>query len=251
MTQLSLKKPSWPQLFKKGMVKTLNGMGIMTTELSPPSKEFVEFAKLAKQALLDVGCAFGSATFPALENGSTVIACDIEKQHLDFIAEHVDRDQKDHLRLLQASFPHELSFPAHSLSGIHIAMVLHFMTGEEIEASLRKCFEWLERGGKIFVVNMTTDLGIYRNDDLKSEYLRRQRLGHKWPGEIQQRAFAREDWANQLPELAHFLDSEQLRCVLEEIGFVLEWMDYFCYQDIPDEYKTNGKEYIGLVAQKF
>ena len=82
----------WPEYWQNGVIKTLNSMGIMTTELSPASKGFVEFSKGCSRPVLDVGCAFGAATFPALENGAEVIACDIDAEHLKFIQENISEE---------------------------------------------------------------------------------------------------------------------------------------------------------------
>jgi SAM-dependent methyltransferase len=91
----SFNKIKWPEYWQDGVIKTLNSMGIMTTELSPSSKSFVEFSKNCLKPVLDVGCAFGAATFPALENGAEVVACDIDADHLKFIQENIDSKFKN------------------------------------------------------------------------------------------------------------------------------------------------------------
>jgi len=244
------KLPSWPESWMQGMIKTKNKMGIMTIENAPTSKSFIEFAKIAQKPLLDIGSAYGAATIPAILNGAKVIACDIGKEHLEILRESVP---KEYLHLLQTTsdaFPEQLNFPKESLSAVHISMVLHFMKGEEILTGLRKCYEWLETGGKLFIVNMTTNLGIFNTHELNQHYLSRVNSGEKWPGEVNCHDFAKPIWVKQLPEFAHFFNIDSMHFIAEESGFTVEDVYYFCYENISDEYKTNGKEYVGMMAVK-
>lgn len=244
------KNISWPEEWVKGMIKTKNKMGIMTTEISPPAKEFIQQAKIAKKPLLDIGCAYGVATIPAIMNGANVIACDLDAQHLEILKQNVPKQYLDKLTVTTDAFPDNLNFSAESLSAIHIGMVLHFMKGETILTGLKKCYQWLEPGGKLYVVNMTPYLGLFNWQELSKFYFERVKQGETWPGEINCRHFARDGWPAQLPEFAHFFDIDSMRLVAEKAGFSIENIYYFCYNNIPEDYKTNGKEYVGLIARK-
>ncbi len=241
---------SWPEIWVKGMIKTKNKMGIMTVENSPPSKAFIDYAKIAKNPILDIGCAYGAVVIPAILNGARVIGCDLDKEHLSILEESVD---KKYLHLLQTtsdSFPNKLDFENESLSAVHISMVLHFMKGKEILAGLKKCYQWLEPGGKLYVVNMTPYLGLFKWQELSTFYNERVKDGEEWPGEINCKEFTKDGWTNQLPEFAHFFDINSMRSITERSGFTVDDIYYFCYENIPDDYKTNGKEYVGIIASK-
>ena len=97
---------------------------------------------------------------------------------------------------------------------------------------------------------MTSNLGIYDQEKLSFEIEKRKKEGIKWPGEVNQKLFAREEYVPQIPEFAHFLDVETISCVLEKNGFCIDWIDSFTFKEIPDFYRTNGKEYICLEATK-
>lgn len=243
-------KVNWPEYWQDGVVKTLNSMGIMTTELSPASKLFVEFSKNCKKPVLDVGCAFGAATFPAIESGAEVIACDIDQDHLNFIRENLNEKLIHKIKLIHGDFFSDLLFANKSISAINISQVLHFFKGEKIEEGLKNCFRWLDNNGKLFITVMTHNLGIYNQNTLSKEILRKKELGYKWPGEINQKEFARDEYKNQIPDFAHFFDKETLSDLCVKIGFELDFSEYFCFSNIPSFYKTNGKEYISLVATK-
>lgn len=240
----------WPKEWVKGMIKTRNKMGIMTTEHSPPARFFIEYAQKVKKPMLDIGCAYGAVTIPAILNGAEVIGCDLEHEHLAILEKSVPSEFRYRLQTNPASFPSQLDFPNESLSAIHISMVLHFMKGEEMIKGLKKCYQWLEPGGKICVVNMTPYLGLFKWQELSKFYFERVGNKEEWPGEINCKQFAKTGWSEQLPEFAHFFDIESMRSVTETAGFHIDDIYYFCYDEIPNEYKTNGKEYVGMIASK-
>ncbi len=241
---------TWPPTWVKGMIKTKNKMGIMTVENSPPSKAFIDAAKTAKQPLLDIGCAYGAVVIPAILNGAKVIGCDLDKEHLRILKDSLPEKYHDFLQTTSNPFPQQLDFAKESLSGIHISMVLHFMKGTDILLGLKKCYEWLEPGGKIYIVNMTPYLGLFNWQELSQFYQKRVNNNEPWPGEINCSNFAKDGWGDQLPEFAHFFDLDSLRAVTEQSGFCIDDLYYFCFENIPDDYKTNGKEYVGMVASK-
>lgn len=241
---------TWPEMWVKGMIKTKNKMGIMTVENSPPSKAFIEFAKMAKKPLLDIGCAYGAVVIPAILNGAKVIGCDLDKEHLTILENSIRTEYRNFLQTTADPFPYELNFNKESLSGIHISMVLHFMKGKDILSGLKKCYQWLEPGGKLYIVNMTPYLGLFNWQELSKFYQERVNSNEEWPGEINCRNFAKEGWGDQLPEFAYFFDLDSMRSITEQSGFCIDDIYYFCFENIPDEYKTNGKEYVGMIASK-
>lgn len=250
MSKYFAKLTLWPDEWVKGMIKTKNKMGIMTVENSPPSLAFINHAKTAKKPLLDIGCAYGAVVIPAILNGAKVIGCDIDKEHLSILENSVPKEYLQQLQITSDSFPSQLDFEEESLSAVHISMVLHFMKGQTILEGLRKCYKWLEPGGKLYVVNMTPYLGLFNWKELSAYYFERVKNGEEWPGEINCKDFARNNWSQQLPEFAHFFDVESMRSVAEQSGFCVDDVYYFCYENIPHEYKTNGKEYVGMIASK-
>lgn len=243
-------KKHWPDAWVTGMIKTKNQMGIMTMELSPPAKAFIEYAKKAQKPMLDIGCAYGAATIPALMNGAKIIGNDIEQDHLDILEQAVPSEYKDNLSVTNKSFTENLDFEEGSLSAIHISMVLHFLKGDQIMDSLKKFYKWLEPGGKLFIVNQSPYLGLYDWKRLAPYYEERLKSGMRWPGEISLREFATGNWGAQLPEFGHFFDIDITKRMSLEVGFEIEELDYFIYKQAPKEYIESGRGWVGVVAKK-
>lgn len=238
----------WPEEFEQGIIKTANAMGVMFKEFSPAAEAFVQYAKIAKQALLDIGAAYGATTIPALENGADVIACDLSKEHLSILNKSVKKQYRPHLKTIIGSFPENLKFDHASLSGILISNVLHFMSGESIERGLRDCWEWLETGGRLFITVMTPHLSFYHQ--LIPEYEAKVVNGDKWPGIFNPKLVATEKWKDNVPDFVHLFEIDTIKKVVENAGFHIDHIGYFCYNNYPDEHRTDGKEFISLCATK-
>ncbi len=238
---------NWPKESEEGLIATDNAMGVMTAELSPAASAFVQLAATAGGPLLEIGAAYGNATLPALEAGATVIANDLSATELAVLGRSAG-ERRRHLVLLPGRFPCELPFGEHSLSGVLAAQVLHFLDGPTVEQSFQSVHRWLEPGGYFFVLVMTPSLSYYRT--LRPEFEERVRSGERWPGIFDPRTVATPDWKDHLPPMVHLFEKDILRRCCEEAGFVIETMEYFCFKNFPDKHRTDGREYVSLVARK-
>ena len=124
----------WPTEVEPGLIPTTNAMGIMTREPAPVAIKFAEHAGRARCPVLEVGAAYGNASYPALEAGGTVIACDLAEEELARLRAPVPRDMQKRLITIPARFPDQLSFTTGSLSALLAAQVLHFFDGPTVQA---------------------------------------------------------------------------------------------------------------------
>src|SRR5690606_13600260 len=131
-----------------------------------------------RQPVLEVGCAYGVSTLPALEAGGIVTASDMEPGHLEILEKKVPPHLRDNLELVVGRLP-EMDFPEGRFHGILCSRVLHFLTGEDIEASVRKMARWLAPGGRLFLV-ADTPYGIWRKAIPQFEEGKAD--GNRWPG---------------------------------------------------------------------
>ncbi|MBA2657166.1 MAG: class I SAM-dependent methyltransferase [Tatlockia sp.] len=239
---------TWPKECEIGLIKTMNSMGIMTSELSPLAVEFIEQAKHTIKPILDIGAAYGVTTHPALYSGAKVIACDISKTHLEILKNTAPKDTEKRLTLTQASFPFETNFNSSSIGCILISLVLHFLDGETTEIGLKKCYDWLEPGGKIYLVVMTPNLSFYKK--AWPEYRKNIAKGRKWPGIFETRDLVTNDIIDFLPPMVHLFEKNILERAVKAAGFEIERSCYFCYKNFPDIHRNNGKEFLGVVGVK-
>ena len=231
---------------KEGMIPTLNNMGFMFEWLDPYAKEFIEHAASLDREVLEVGCAFGVVTLPALEKGARVCACDMEPRHLEILQSKVPQTQRLRLRCVAATLP-EADFLENAFAAIFSSRVLHFMNGDDIEATVAKMYRWVEPGGKVILVADTPYNGIW--GCFAPTYEKRKKAGGKWPGFV-------EDCENYiplrakgivLPEYMNFLDPDIMRRVCEQAGFLVERTSFV---DRPASEQGTGNDHVGIVAVK-
>lgn len=230
-------------------LRTLNNRGRTSDLPNEYSQEFIAFSAACAEPVLDIGAGFGVATLPALEQGATVIANDIEPRHLEIIAEKTPTSWRARLVLIPGSFPDELDFDDESLGAVHASNLMNFLRGEEIVRGVAKIYRWLKPGGRIFIVAGTPYAGNIER--FIPEYLARRAAGVAWPGEVENlRTFSSHPTIVELPNFLHLLDDEVLRGVILDAGFDIKACEMYLRANLPDYLKWDGRENVGLIAQK-
>ncbi|MEZ5565432.1 MAG: class I SAM-dependent methyltransferase [Gammaproteobacteria bacterium] len=207
-----------PESSISGLIPTMNNMGWMTETLDPYSQAFVEYAASIDGESLDIGCAYGVATLPALAAGARIAGCDIDARHLEILARRVPERDRARFRSQPGAMP-DVDFPSGAFGAILCARALHFLKGADIERTVRKMYNWCVPGGRIFLIADSPYVGPWwvRSD----EYERRKREGCPWPGFVQ-------DYGTLLPEgvdrslhpsFIHPLDPDILQRVVKQAGF--------------------------------
>lgn len=230
---------------------TKNGFGYMHNK-SFIMDEFVLFSKNAKKPVLDIGAAYGVATIKAINEGSTVIACDIDKRHLDLLIARIPYLERNKLIPLVARFPNETNFKNKSIQAVLLSHVLSFLEGDEIDEGIRKISSWLDDGGKLFILNYTpyhTTLA-----DFISTYEKNKLSGMKWPGYLKDKRLYKRYSTEQdnVPNRLNLLDIDILKRIADENGFHIDFLKYIggVNQGVPEIYCLDGKEWVGMIATK-
>jgi SAM-dependent methyltransferase len=244
-----------PPLSKTGKAYlTLNNQGFDVLDDAPIAESWViqtliTFARTSKGPILDVGGAYGGITRLLLKQGATVYYNDLEGKHLLFGLKKVSPEMRTNLFLNIQSFPNEMNFAPGSLSGVVLHRILHFMGPETAEEGINKAAEWLEPGGKIFIVVLAPQHIAYRHKFLNL-YEARWRSGDKWPGSEIEASEALPEQAYCLPKFLHIMDERPLRFTLEKYGFVVEKADFISMKRFGIEGNRDGMESFGIIGMK-
>lgn len=238
---------------------TQNNHGVMHGVTSI-LKSFIDYSNICKGVVLDIGAAYGIAVIPVLTSNTNVqvIACDISATHLNDLSAKVkeiegrDKIELSHrLSLINARFP-EFELEENSLDAVLASHVLAFLSGKEIERGVKQLFTYLKPGGKLFVLSYT----IYNNlmRDYISIYEKRKQLGDKWPGEIDDASVfwdKNNPLSKVLPIKLNHLEPLLVRPILEQAGFVIEFLDFVPTENnVLDALKYKGNEAMGFIARK-
>jgi len=243
------KELTMPPILKHGQVPVLNpGGGYAIIFLDPISRAFVDYCKTCQYPVLDVGAGYGTITLAVLkETSCSIIANDIGVENLLVLRKGAEKSTLSRLFLNSNRFPNALDFPKNSLGGIAICQVLHFLTGNEIDLGLKKIYDWLMPGGKLFIV--TCSPFVKSLIAFMPTYEERVKNKERWPGQI-------EDYASLCPEMPnlplffHVMDHKVMQEALKRAGFEIEKLTFVDRRATIPSIGLDGKESIGIVAVK-
>lgn len=232
------------------MEPTLNGTGFMFTVLDEYAQDFIQFAGECGDPVLDLGCAYGVATIPALEAGATVTACDLEQGHLEILAEKAPDELKSRLTCKVGQLP-SVELPQEQYGAILCSRVLHFLDGGAVDASVRKMYSWLKPGGRLYLV-ADTPYGIWRK--FIPLFEAKKDKGERWPGLMigleyflpNMKLGPRLDG----PAFMNLLDPDLLDRTCREAGFEIDHVSFIDQKDFKGAGRMDGRENVGIMALK-
>lgn len=239
--------PTLPATNLPGAIPTLNSRGFMLEALDEYATEFAATAGKARNEVLDMGCAYGVATLAALDHGAKVCACDMEAAHLNILKDRVKPEHQSSLRTVVGLLP-DVLFPAQSFDAILASRVIHFLTGDDIRITLRKMYDWLTPGGKLFLVVDTPYMPGWNS--IVPSYETKKAAGELWPGFIPDFASVRKASAGDppAPEFLNTLDPDILSRECKNAGFEVQRASFFGLQRLGAD--SNGREHAGCMAVK-
>jgi hypothetical protein len=141
-----------------------------------------------------------------------------------------------------------VDFDAQSFSSILSCRLFHFLTGNEIERSVCKMFQWLKPGRKLFLVADSPYMRPW--SALAPTYEDKKQSGDPWPGFIADFSPFLHDGENTGNRPPHInpLDPDILVRVCSENGFTVERSSFFGLQR--KGATSNGREHAGCIAVK-
>ncbi|MGD9108243.1 MAG: class I SAM-dependent methyltransferase [Gammaproteobacteria bacterium] len=233
--------------------KTLNNTGYMTSSLDPYSQEFIQYAGKVDGKVADIGACYGIAVLPALEQGSHVIAVDNEPRHLEELRSRVSYQYINQLECVVGALPNNIDIAQASLSAILCCRVLHLLTGDNVELSLKTMHKLLKKGGKIFLI--TDSPYAYYSDKLLQEFTpifeQKKAKNIRWPGFIPNlKDYLKKEFQPMAPEFVHLFDGDVLVQECEKTGFKIEKSGFIPRPDYPPALQNDGRENAGVIAVK-
>ncbi|MBY0281280.1 MAG: class I SAM-dependent methyltransferase [Alphaproteobacteria bacterium] len=212
------------------------------------SEEFIEYATLTGGTVLDIGTAYGATTISALKKGAYVIANDLDERHLAILQEKTPFELRERLFICKGKFPSAVDIQSSSLTAVLASGVLHYLEGKELKEAFLKVYDILKPGGKFFFFTSTPYIKFF--EGFFDTYLKRKAEKAEWPGLIDNSWVYAPNHTNILPKLINLLDMDVTTQLFKESGFLIEKINYVSMEGYPLEFHSNGKEYIGVVAQK-
>ncbi len=242
-----------PHKFLAGGEKTLNNTGYMTGSLDPYSQEFVQYVGKVDGKVADIGACYGIAVLPALEQNAHVIAVDNEPLHLEQLRLRVPQEHISRLECVVGLLPNNIDIEAESLSAILCCRVLHLLTGNDVESSLKQMHRLLAKGGKIFLITDTPY--AHYSDKLLEKFTpifeRKKSEGIRWPGFIPNlKDYLQDEFKPMAPEFVHLFDGDVLAQECKKVGFKIEKSGFIARPDYPAALQNDGRENAGVVAVK-
>ena len=235
-----------PKAYIPGLIPCLNGRGFMEQDLNNISKSFVEESSELEGLSLDVGCAYGIASIAALKKGSKVLASDMDQAHLDILLKETPEELKNNLTTKLGTLPN-IDFKNESFMTIHCSRCLHFLTPNELIETLRNMYNWIQPGGRIYLITDTCYSGPWKN--YLPEFEKKLEAGDPFPGFIENVLDCLP--ISRLPKgmTPHMncLDPDTLSRECKSAGFEIITSKYFGPSRASSNY---GKDHAGIIAIK-
>ena len=239
-----------PAFGVKTMVPTMNGTGFMFEVRDGYAEEWIRYSGSICDPVLELGCAYGVSTLPALEAGARVVASDMEPRHLEILEGRVAPALRANLTCVAGTLP-DVDFEKEHFGAILCSRVLHFMSGEDIDASVARMASWLKPGGRLYLV-ADTPYGIWRKHIPAFE--EGQRTGVRWPGML-------VGLHNYLPTggvqkhidkpaFMNLLDADLLARICTEAGLQVQRATFIDRVDFKGLGRMDGRENAGAMAVK-
>jgi len=173
----------------------------------------------------------------------------MDPRHLDVLKSRAPDDTLDRLTLVTGTLP-DIDLPDNHFGSLLCSRVLHFLTGEEIERSVRNMFRWLRPGGRLYLV-ADTPFGIWRK--FIPVWEANLEKGERWPGmmvpPVRYLPYEPSD-DDAGPDLMNLLSPELLQRTAREAGFEIERSGYISRSDFKGLGRMDGRENCGLVGIK-
>lgn len=226
---------------------TLNNQGYMLTYLHKLSKAFVEFSGMAPGPVLDIGTAYGFVVLEALKRGASVIANDLELNHLEDLHSRIPKSDLNRISYAVGHIPGEVTFSQNSLGAVLASGVLHYLSPPEFSLAIANIASWLKPGGKFFLATPSPYTNFYHK--FLPTFQKSRELKQQSPGYIEDASKILPAFFTNVPKSIYLIDEDFITECLEENGFSVEKVDFFNIK-LPTTQFKKQTNVLGVIAHK-
>jgi Methyltransferase domain len=238
-----------PTPASKHIVKTLNKRGPVTTYIDEYTRKFIIDARHIKTPILELGAAYGIVTHKLLKTGATVIANDIDPQHLQILYNQTLKKYRTNLSLLEGTVPNILDLANDSIGACYVARMLGYLTPSKLQLTFEKIYSCLKPNAKFTILATTPYHGFFKK--IVPIYEKRLQNHRKWPGYFTQlKSYFDPEYTTFIHDKLHFFDIPVLTRELAKVGFYVEFASTYARTDMPCHLQLDGREGIVVIARK-
>lgn len=209
---------------ERNRLKTKNNMGFVHLTPLNITQKLYRQAETQKGFYVDIGAAYGVDTLHMIKAGARVLAIDLESQHLDILKNQLSPKEQQRLETRCQRFPEEVSLAPETYDAILLSRILIFLTPTSLDAALKKIFNVLKIGGKVYIITISPfSVNWGSVQDVFKEHLKLYPaqplyITNLWELLPQTRMF--------LPQCIQVFDQSALKNSLEKNGFKVIECDY-------------------------
>jgi SAM-dependent methyltransferase len=144
----------------------------------------------------------------------------------------------------------DIDLPENHFGAILCSRVLHFLSGEDIQASVNNMFKWMKPGGKLFLV-ADTPYGIWRR--FIPVWEENMAKSEEWPGYMEPTVAYLPKPSEDTSRGPAFMNlmSPQLLCrTARRAGFDVRKCAYISQDEFTGGGRLDGRENCGIMAVK-
>lgn len=258
-----------PEPEADGRIQTLNKKGAVTAKFDDAAIEFLKFAE--GKVVLEIGGTYGRGMLAALKRSKKTryTLNDLDKRHLFIAAKILQEkinginenrltpDSTQQVRFIQGDVTNSQDIKKFDTfyEAIFIDRVLHYLTPEQLEITVKHLFLLLKPGGRIFVMAITPY--VKRFEKFIPKYKTRVEAKEENPGFVKSlleyvntEVTTPEQIKNISDEPFFFLDDKILRTVYERNGFRVIECEMKPLRYPSRSWQLDGRENVMLIAEK-
>lgn len=252
-----------PDPEKDGRRQTLNRKGATAPGIDYTTRKFLSFA--AGKKALEIGGAYGNVMLRALkENHKTVYHLnDLDQRHLCIAAfrlqskiekKEICLDGIENVNFIYGDVT-QASWSTSHYDAILMSRVIHFLTPDQINQTLKNLFNSLKSKGRIYITSLTPYNNRYK--PFIPDYEQRVKGGDPYPGFVGSlRKYLNPEAAtpSQIQKISdghfNFLDVDVLTRVAKSAGFKVLECSFKPLSYKSGSWILDGRENVILIAEK-